>query len=44
MPDVFSVCERVIVMRGGTKVADKPKGSTSPAEITGLITVAIEHV
>jgi energy-coupling factor transporter ATP-binding protein EcfA2 len=24
MPDVFAVCERVIVMRRGTKVADKP--------------------
>ena len=43
MPDVFSVCDRVVVMRRGTKVADKPTSATSPEEITGLITGAI-HV
>jgi simple sugar transport system ATP-binding protein len=42
MPDVFSVCERVIVMRRGTKVADKPIGNSSPEEVTGLITGARE--
>ena len=41
MPDVFAVCDRIIVMRRGTKVADKPTASTSPEEITGLITGAI---
>jgi simple sugar transport system ATP-binding protein len=41
MPDVFAVCDRIIVMRRGTKVADKATGSTSPEEITGLITGAI---
>jgi simple sugar transport system ATP-binding protein len=41
MPDVFAVCDRIIVMRRGTKVADKPTVSTSPEEITGLITGAI---
>ena len=41
MPDVFAVCDRVIVMRRGTKVADKPIAATSPEEITGLITGAI---
>ncbi len=41
MPDVFAVCDRVIVMRRGTKVADKATASTSPEEITGLITGAI---
>ncbi|MBN9070320.1 MAG: sugar ABC transporter ATP-binding protein [Rhizobiales bacterium] len=41
MPDVFAVCDRVIVMRRGTKVADKTIASTSPEEITGLITGAI---
>ena len=41
MPDVFAVCDRVIVMRRGTKVADKATPSTSPEEITGLITGAI---
>lgn len=41
MPDVFSVCDRVIVMRRGTKVADKDIESSSPEEVTGLITGAI---
>jgi simple sugar transport system ATP-binding protein len=41
MPDVFAVCDRIIVMRRGTKVADKATASTSPEEITGLITGAI---
>jgi len=42
MPDVFSICDRVIVLRRGTKVADKPISATSPEEVTGLITGAIE--
>jgi simple sugar transport system ATP-binding protein len=41
MPDVFAVCDRVIVLRRGTKVADKPIAATSPEEVTGLITGAI---
>jgi simple sugar transport system ATP-binding protein len=41
MPDVFAVSDRIIVMRRGTKVADKATMSTSPEEITGLITGAI---
>jgi simple sugar transport system ATP-binding protein len=41
MPDVFAVSDRIIVMRRGTKVADKPTALTSPEEITGLITGAI---
>jgi len=41
MPDVFEVCDRIVVMRRGTKVADKATVSTSPEEITGLITGAI---
>ena len=41
MPDVFAVCDRIIVMRRGTKVADKKTADTSPEEITGLITGAI---
>ena len=43
MPDVFDVCDRVIVMRRGRKVADKAIANTSPVEVTGLITGAI-HV
>ena len=44
MPDVFSVADRVIVMRRGRKVADKPIAASSPEEVTGLITGAIEQV
>jgi simple sugar transport system ATP-binding protein len=42
MPDVFAVSDRVIVLRRGRKVADKPIAATSPEEVTGLITGAIE--
>jgi simple sugar transport system ATP-binding protein len=42
MPDVFSVADRVAVLRRGRKVADKPIAATSPEEVTGLITGAIE--
>lgn len=42
MPDVFAVADRVAVLRRGEKVADKPIASTSPEEVTGLITGAIE--
>ncbi|WP_191059707.1 ATP-binding cassette domain-containing protein [Geminicoccus harenae] len=41
MPDVFTVCDRVVVMRRGTKVADKRIADSSPEEVTGLITGAI---
>jgi simple sugar transport system ATP-binding protein len=41
MPDVFAVCDRVMVMRRGNKVADKAIKATSPEEVTGLITGAI---
>ncbi|UDL92962.1 ATP-binding cassette domain-containing protein [Mesorhizobium sp. PAMC28654] len=44
MPDVFTVADRVIVMRRGRKVADKTIASSSPEEVTGLITGAIEQV
>lgn len=43
MPDVFAVADRIIVLRRGNKVADKPTADTSPEEITGLITGAIER-
>ena len=42
MPDVFAVCDHVSVMRRGRIVADKPIGDSSPEEVTGLITGAIE--
>lgn len=42
MPDVFAVADRIVVMRRGRKVADKPISESSPEEVTGLITGAIE--
>ena len=42
MPDVFEVCDRVAVLRRGKKVADKRTSDTTPEEITGLITGAID--
>ncbi|WP_119393013.1 ATP-binding cassette domain-containing protein [Taklimakanibacter lacteus] len=44
MPDVFAVADRIAVLRRGRKVADRPTASTSPEEITGLITGAIESL
>ena len=44
MPDVFEVADRVVVLRRGRKVADRPIAATSPEEVTGLITGAIQHV
>jgi simple sugar transport system ATP-binding protein len=41
MPDVFDVADRLVVLRRGRKVADKPIALTSPEEATGLITGAI---
>jgi len=43
MPDVFTVCDRIIVLRRGSKVADKETAATSPEQITGLITGAIRE-
>ena len=42
MPDVFTVCDHVAVLRRGQKVAEKRIDETSPEEVTGLITGAIE--
>lgn len=44
MPDVFSIGDRVVVLRRGRKVADKRIKDSSPEEVTGLITGAIEQV
>lgn len=43
MPDVFAVSDRIMVLRRGVKVADKPASASSPEEVTGLITGAIER-
>ena len=42
MPDVFAVCDRVAVLRRGRLVANKKISESSPEEVTGLITGAIE--
>lgn len=42
MPDVFDVADRVAVLRRGHLVANKRAAQSSPEEITGLITGAIE--
>ncbi|MCX7888925.1 MAG: ATP-binding cassette domain-containing protein [Rhodobacteraceae bacterium] len=42
MPDVFAVCDRIAVLRRGALVADMATAATSPEEVTGLITGAIE--
>jgi simple sugar transport system ATP-binding protein len=42
MPDVFAVSDRIVVLRRGVKVADKAIAASSPEEVTGLITGAIE--
>ena len=44
MPDVFEVADRIVVLRRGRKVADKQIAASSPEEVTGLITGAIEQV
>jgi simple sugar transport system ATP-binding protein len=43
IPDVFAVCDRLVVLRRGRKVADKRIADSSPEEVTGLITGAIEQ-
>ncbi len=43
IPDIFAVCDRLIVLRRGRKVADKRVADSSPEEVTGLITGALER-
>jgi simple sugar transport system ATP-binding protein len=43
MPDVFAVCDRIAVLRRGEKVADKYVAESSPEEVIGLITGAIDR-
>ena len=42
MPDILAVCERVVVLRRGIVVAATPISRTSPEQLMGLITGAIE--
>jgi len=44
MPDVFATCDRVAVLRRGSKVADQPIADITPEDVTGLITGAIERI
>jgi len=43
IPDIFAVCDRLVVLRRGLKVADKRVADSSPEEVTGLITGAIKQ-
>jgi simple sugar transport system ATP-binding protein len=42
LPDVFDVADRIVVMRRGAKVCDKPKAQSSREEVISLITGALE--
>ncbi len=42
MGDVFEVCNRVVVLRRGRKIADTAIGQTSPEEVNALITGTLE--
>lgn len=43
MPDVFAVADTIAVLRRGSLVASKRASDSSPEEVTGLITGAIEY-
>lgn len=42
LPDIFDVADRIVVMRRGAKVCDKPKAQSSREEVIALITGALE--
>jgi simple sugar transport system ATP-binding protein len=44
MPDIFEVCEKLVVLRRGEKVCDKKIMDSSTEEATGLITGAIDRI
>lgn len=44
MQDIFSVCDRIMVLRQGRKVGDVPKEKTNMDEIVALITGAQEEM
>ena len=43
MPDIFEVCEKLVVLRRGEKVCEKMIKDFSTEEATGLITGAIDR-
>jgi simple sugar transport system ATP-binding protein len=42
LPDIFDISDRIVVMRRGAKVCDKPKAKSSREEVVALITGALE--
>ena len=44
MPDIFEVCDKLVVLRRGEKVCDKLIKDSSTEEATGLITGAIDKI
>ena len=44
MPDIFEVCEKLVVLRRGEKVCEKMIKDSSTEDATGLITGAIDRV
>ncbi|HIP96183.1 MAG TPA: sugar ABC transporter ATP-binding protein [Anaerolineae bacterium] len=38
MPDIFEVCDRIVVLRQGVKVGDVPRSQTNMDEVVALIT------
>ena len=44
MPDIFEVCDKLVVLRRGKKVCHKSIAESSTEEATGLITGAIDKI
>ena len=44
MPDIFEVCDKLVVLRRGERVCNKNIKDSSTEEATGLITGAIERI
>ena len=44
MPDIFEVCDKLVVLRRGEKVCEKNIKDSSTEEATGLLTGAIDRV
>ncbi len=41
LPEVFEIADRIVVMRHGAKVAERPVGATTHEEVLGLMTGAL---
>ena len=42
LPDVFAVCDRIVVMHRGRKVADKPIGETDTGQLVHYMVGALD--